>query len=89
MLTHIRDVGAPIEKFKGRFVADGRRVPRYKQFSPPMALNMKRAADINSLLGSGSADTHGVVTADMTNGYLHADLDPSHHCIPLLLAYVT
>ena len=77
MLTHIKDVGTPIEKFKGRFVADGRRVPRYKQFSPPMALNMKRAADINSLLGSGSADTHGVVTADMTNGYLHADLDPS------------
>ena len=41
-----------------------------------MALNMKRAADINGLRGSKAHRDHGVIIADMTNGYLNADLDP-------------
>ena len=77
MLTHIKDAGTPNAKYKGRFVADGRRVPRYKQFAPPMALNMKRTADINGLIESTDDRAHGVIVADMTNGYLNAEFDPT------------
>ena len=77
MRTHLKDVGTPNEKYKGRFVADGRCVPRTKLFAPPISLGMKRTADVNGLLHSEIDGEHGVVIADMTNGYLHADLDPS------------
>ena len=77
MLTHYKDAGTPNAKYKGRFVADGRKVPRHKQFSPPISLSMKRSADLNGLLADESGSEHGVIVADMTNGYLHAELDPS------------
>ena len=77
MLTVIKDVGLPSAKYKGRFVADGRRVPRAKQFAPPISLGMKRTTDLNGLIDDGTGSEHGVITADMTNGYLNANLDSS------------